>query len=333
VGRISQFGLLEFSRQRLRPSLLESHSQTCSHCHGTGLVRSVDSLALQTLREIERTIIAGNAYEILVTVPMGVDLFLLNQKRNAIVAIENRYGVIIQVIHNATMISPIFVVEVKSERPRVLKIKTEQTLDQDQLQPSTDEDDSDDSIDDEDNADTPNDLSEKDEAPFVKKKSKRNNNRRRRNGRKTNPDAAVTVASSDDAPHDAPEADQPKPKIASPKATETDQSENNPTDGQLDKRFNNNNNRRRRHPYQRRQHNKPFESNQGENGAGESRSNETSSDASSVVPIRGSSKQQAPRKQESQDSNDGRVASVDSAPGKKEGKKQSKGWLRRLLDS
>lgn len=98
IGRISQFGLLELSRQRLRPSIIEANMMPCSHCHGTGLVRSLESMALYVLRAIESEGIAGRSAEIVVTMPPGVDLYILNQKRATLINLEQRYkmSVIIQ---------------------------------------------------------------------------------------------------------------------------------------------------------------------------------------------------------------------------------------------
>lgn len=108
VGRISQFGLLELSRQRLRPSMMETHSIPCSHCHGTGSIRSTESLALQILRATEREAIKGKAQEIQVSVPSGIDLYLLNQQRRDISRIENRYEVDVFVTRENITQEPFF---------------------------------------------------------------------------------------------------------------------------------------------------------------------------------------------------------------------------------
>ena len=91
LGRISTFGLLELSRQRLRPSLIEASTKVCDHCHGTGHVRSIESTAMRVLRAIEEEGIRKRSAEITVTVPNQVALYLLNQKRGAINEIEKRY--------------------------------------------------------------------------------------------------------------------------------------------------------------------------------------------------------------------------------------------------
>jgi ribonuclease E len=92
IGRISAFGLLEMSRQRLRPSLLEHSTEICPHCVGIGRVRSIESAALHALRAIEEEGVRRRASEILVSVPPNVALYLLNQKRHTLSEIEKRYG-------------------------------------------------------------------------------------------------------------------------------------------------------------------------------------------------------------------------------------------------
>ena len=92
IGRISAFGLLEMSRQRLRPSLLEHSTEICPHCAGTGRVRSIESAALHALRAIEEEGVRRRASEIAVSVPPNVALYLLNQKRHTLSEIEKRYG-------------------------------------------------------------------------------------------------------------------------------------------------------------------------------------------------------------------------------------------------
>ena len=92
IGRISAFGLLELSRQRLRPSLLEHSTEICPHCAGTGRIRSIESAALHALRAVEEEGMRKRAGEIIVSVPPNVALYLLNQKRHTLSEIERRYG-------------------------------------------------------------------------------------------------------------------------------------------------------------------------------------------------------------------------------------------------
>ncbi|MGA0827489.1 MAG: Rne/Rng family ribonuclease [Gemmobacter sp.] len=111
VGRISGFGLLEMSRQRLRPGMLESTTQPCPHCHGTGLIRSDDSLALSILRALEEEGTRKRSREVLLKAPIGVINFLFNAKREHIATIEARYGMSVRLEADPTMISPNFAVE------------------------------------------------------------------------------------------------------------------------------------------------------------------------------------------------------------------------------
>ncbi|KAA0698425.1 ribonuclease E/G [Neorhizobium sp. P12A] len=95
VGRISHFGLLEMSRQRIRASVLESTTQVCSHCGGTGHVRSQSSVALHVLRGIEEYLLKNTTHDITVRTTPDIALYLLNHKRQTIVDYESRFGVAI----------------------------------------------------------------------------------------------------------------------------------------------------------------------------------------------------------------------------------------------
>jgi ribonuclease E len=111
VGRISGFGLMEMSRQRLRPGMLESTTQPCSHCHGTGLIRSDDSLGLQVLRALEEEGTRKRSKEVLLRAPIGIVNFLINGKREHIALIEARYGMSVRIECDPTLISPDYSIE------------------------------------------------------------------------------------------------------------------------------------------------------------------------------------------------------------------------------
>src|SRR5689334_15417289 len=111
VGRISPFGLLEMSRQRLRPSLTEASTQPCPHCGGTGFIRSVESTALHVLRSIEEEGIRRRSAEICVYVPTTVALYVLNQKRDSLNQIEDRYSLRVTVPRDDSLIPPAFRLE------------------------------------------------------------------------------------------------------------------------------------------------------------------------------------------------------------------------------
>ncbi len=108
VGRISPFGLLEMSRQRLRPSLVEASTQPCPHCGGSGSIRSTESTALYVLRSIEEEGMRRRAAEVCVYVPTNVALYVLNQKRESLSQIESRYGMHVLVARDDTLIPPAF---------------------------------------------------------------------------------------------------------------------------------------------------------------------------------------------------------------------------------
>lgn len=111
VGRISRFGLLEMSRQRLRPSLGESSQIMCPRCHGQGTIRSVESLSLAILRLIEEEAMKENTARIIAQVPVDVATYLLNEKRQSIYDIEARQKIHILLIPNRTMETPMYRVQ------------------------------------------------------------------------------------------------------------------------------------------------------------------------------------------------------------------------------
>jgi len=92
IGRISAFGLLELSRQRLRPSLLEAHAQMCPVCNGSGFMRSTESISMAILRELEEEGLRKRAKEVTVKTQTDIALYLLNQKRTSLQDLEERYG-------------------------------------------------------------------------------------------------------------------------------------------------------------------------------------------------------------------------------------------------
>ena len=97
VGRISSFGLMEMSRQRMRAGVLEGSSETCAHCNGSGMVRSVESRALHVLRQIDENAGKFSEGELTAQVPQDVAIYLLNQKRVQLAEIEARTGVTVLV--------------------------------------------------------------------------------------------------------------------------------------------------------------------------------------------------------------------------------------------
>src|SRR5690606_31347890 len=97
VGRISHFGLLEMSRQRIRTGVLESTTELCPHCQGTGHVRSPSSVALHVLRSIEDNLLKGVTHDLIVHTRTAVALYILHQKRAHLSELEQRFGLSITI--------------------------------------------------------------------------------------------------------------------------------------------------------------------------------------------------------------------------------------------
>ncbi|MGE0118776.1 MAG: ribonuclease E/G [Dongiaceae bacterium] len=121
VGRISPFGLLELSRQRLRPSLIEASTEICRHCRGTGHVRSTESTALHVLRGIEEEGIRNRSAALNITVPTAVALYILNNKRAALAELEQRHNLRLTVGGDDTLIPP----DYRMERLKTLAVAAE----------------------------------------------------------------------------------------------------------------------------------------------------------------------------------------------------------------
>ncbi|WP_163922137.1 ribonuclease E [Photobacterium sp. Alg240-V54] len=108
IGRISRFGLLEMSRQRLSPSLAEASHHVCPRCTGTGVVRDNESLSLSILRLIEEEALKDNSSQVVAIVPVPVASYLLNEKRPAVQHIEKYHNVRVVIVPNADMETPHF---------------------------------------------------------------------------------------------------------------------------------------------------------------------------------------------------------------------------------
>jgi ribonuclease E len=121
LGRISRFGLLEMSRQRLRPSIGETSQGVCPRCNGTGHVRSVESLALSILRLMEEEAIKENTQHVQAQVPVPVATYLLNEKRRSVFHIEKHHGVNILIIPNPHMDTPQY---------EVIRVRTDESVEE-----------------------------------------------------------------------------------------------------------------------------------------------------------------------------------------------------------
>jgi ribonuclease E len=129
MGKISRFGLMELSRQRLRPSLSEGSHVTCPRCNGTGHIRDTESSALQILRIIQEEAMKENSASIHVQTPVDVAAFLLNEKRGEILKIENRHRVAVILIPNKHLETPHYKLErIKQDDPRLEDMKASYSL-------------------------------------------------------------------------------------------------------------------------------------------------------------------------------------------------------------
>ena len=111
VGSISPFGLLEMSRQRLRPSLTEASSEICAHCGGIGYVRTTEASALHALRAVEEEALRRSASDFALFVATPVALYILNKKRRVLAQIESQRGLDVQISADETLIPPAFRIE------------------------------------------------------------------------------------------------------------------------------------------------------------------------------------------------------------------------------
>ncbi len=188
VGRISGFGLLEMSRQRLRPGMLEATTQPCPACHGTGLIRSDDNMALTILRQIEEEGTRRRSREVLVRCPVSIANFLMNQKREHIAQIESRYGLSVRIEGDVHLVSPDFSLEKFKTASRIVPEATAPVVSVDaslmDLVDATDED------------------QPEEETVQAEDESKPKRKRRRRRRKKNNGVSDTQEAASDD--NDAP---------------------------------------------------------------------------------------------------------------------------------
>ena len=129
VGRISSFGLLEMSRQRLRPSLVETSTDTCPHCQGAGVIRSTESSALHVLHAIEEEGIQGRSSEVTVYVATAVALYILNQKRSSLIALEERFDLRVNLEGDESLSPPEYRLERIAARSAPAKEEGEEKLD------------------------------------------------------------------------------------------------------------------------------------------------------------------------------------------------------------
>ena len=130
MGRISPFGLMELSRQRLRPSLVEASMERCASCAGTGVRRSVESSAVHALRAIEEEGLQGRSAEILLRVPAAVGLYILNRKRRMLEEIEQRYAFAVSFEQDDSLVPPSYAIERIAARSAPVEEPAEEEADE-----------------------------------------------------------------------------------------------------------------------------------------------------------------------------------------------------------
>ncbi|MCL3882477.1 ribonuclease E/G [Marivita sp. GX14005] len=204
VGKISGFGLMEMSRQRLRPGMIEATTQPCPSCHGTGLIRSDDNMALQVLRQIEEEGVRRRSREVLVRCPVSIANFLMNQKREHIAQIEARYGLSVRIEGDVHMVSPDFTLEKFKTASRTVPDAASDVVSVDtSIMDQVDEDAAQQSDTSEDQAGTNGEGSDDDDQ---KPKKRRRRSRRGGRGRSRNKgDRSDNGDSSDDSGDDTSE--------------------------------------------------------------------------------------------------------------------------------
>ena len=215
VGRISGFGLMEMSRQRLRPGMIEATTQPCPHCHGTGLIRSDDNLALSILRQIEEEGVRRRTREVLVKCPVPIANYIMNQKREHVAQIESRYGLSVRIEGVASLVSPDYEFEKFKTATRVVPEPTEPVVSVD----AVDMEHFDDSEDSSETPEAKEDLQEEGNKP-----RKRRRRRRRRKSGQSQEDGALNNEgeASSDAKEDQTGADTAQSEEGQAEKTQAD---------------------------------------------------------------------------------------------------------------
>lgn len=136
VSRISTFGLLELSRQRLNPSLTEAQFQKCPHCHGFGFIRSVDSAAILALRALEEEGVRARATRVTLHIPNNLALYILNDKRDMLATIETRYGFKVMISVDESLAPSGYLVEPMKQDVAVIDVDNQESP-TDETEPTT----------------------------------------------------------------------------------------------------------------------------------------------------------------------------------------------------
>ncbi|QNM83673.1 ribonuclease E/G [Sphingomonas sabuli] len=188
VGRISSFGLMEMSRQRLRTGVLEASTKPCPHCEGTGLMRTASSAGLSALRIVEDEAARGKGERILLRAGRDAAVYVLNKKRSELAEIEARYGVSIEIVIDESFEGAKMAVESSGPKPvpmqRTQPVQYSPDEDEDELDAAlVGADDDDEDEEDEDEEDRRDERGESRESRESRESDERGGRRRRRRRR------------------------------------------------------------------------------------------------------------------------------------------------------
>jgi len=185
VGRISHFGLLEMSRQRIRTGVLESSTEVCPHCQGSGTVRSTESVALHVLRSLEDHLLRGVKHHVRIATRTAVALYILNQKRPHLTELEQRFGLTVTVSADEMVNGEHYTLErgdpIERSEPLVQVVSPDHVR--------------------------PDEIDEDEAEPAEEEKSSRRRRRRRRRKPGTEVEAAETSATVEEIGEEADEAE------------------------------------------------------------------------------------------------------------------------------
>ena len=233
VGRISGFGLMEMSRQRLRTGMLEASTHACPHCEGTGLMRTASSSGLSALRMIEDEAARGKGNRIVLRAGREAAIFLLNKKRAELAEVEQRYGVSVEVIIDEGFEGAKMSVESHGPRPpRDARPKNQ--IDISDKKPRRKDRDEELDEEDEDDHDARDEYEDEDEdkKPRRRRRRRGGRGRRRRGGdreggseEQQRQDRSDDKPDADDATDDEQKADRPKRRSRARKADTVDADE------------------------------------------------------------------------------------------------------------
>ena len=213
-GRISQFGLMEISRQRRRQGVLQATSDPCPSCNGTGRRRSIPSAALQLIRAIEARAATGGLKSISVKAPTDVALYILNNKREALIEIERIAGFAVSIHSSEEMLPGDFTIDAERDQNAKPKKRKQPRSLQKPSKPAPSEDEDDETIEDDETSDseteTESDGDDGDEKKSRRKRRRRGGRRRNKGDRETGMevvDGDTPIVALDDDPQDDDDSD------------------------------------------------------------------------------------------------------------------------------